>query len=59
MPHSLPPGRQVARVALVGRLSGAGGAALDWIGRPGAPDRPDRAELGGLLVRWPRATLKM
>ncbi|MEU3315900.1 TetR/AcrR family transcriptional regulator [Streptomyces sp. NPDC048387] len=51
--RTLPP---LARLALVGWLSGVEGATLDWTGSPGAGDRPDRAALAGLLVRQLRAT---
>ncbi|MER5732425.1 TetR/AcrR family transcriptional regulator [Streptomyces sp. NPDC002138] len=52
--RALPP---LARLALVGWLSGVEGTTLDWIGTEGEPDRPDRAALGALLVRQLRATL--
>ncbi|MFJ9339257.1 TetR/AcrR family transcriptional regulator [Streptomyces sp. NPDC101733] len=52
--RTVPP---LARLALVGWLSGVEGATLDWIGAPDARDRPDRAALGALLVRQLRATL--
>ncbi|MFG2992013.1 TetR/AcrR family transcriptional regulator [Streptomyces sp. NPDC048257] len=52
--RTLPP---LARLALVGWLSGVEGTTLDWIGGLSAPDQPDRAELAGLLVRQLRATL--
>ncbi|MET9698687.1 TetR/AcrR family transcriptional regulator [Streptomyces sp. NPDC006529] len=52
--RDLPP---LARLALVGWLSGVEGTTLDWIGTEGEPDRPGRAELGALLVRQLRATL--
>ncbi|MFJ3965862.1 TetR/AcrR family transcriptional regulator [Streptomyces sp. NPDC090036] len=52
--RALPP---LARLALVGWLSGVEGATLDWIGALDAPDQPDRAVLGALLVRQLRATL--
>ncbi|MFJ6485623.1 TetR/AcrR family transcriptional regulator [Streptomyces sp. NPDC091682] len=54
--RTLPP---IARLALVGWLSGVEGATLDWIGALGAPDQPDRTELGALLVRQLRATLEV
>ncbi|MFF4450866.1 TetR/AcrR family transcriptional regulator [Streptomyces sp. NPDC001502] len=57
--RTLPP---MARLALVGWLSGVEGTTLDWIGAPSAPDRPeqpDRTELGALLVRQLRATLEV
>ncbi|MGW7332771.1 hypothetical protein ACWGIU_30070 [Streptomyces sp. NPDC054840] len=41
--RTLPP---LARLALVGRLSGVEGTALDRIGGPGAPDQPDRTSSG-------------
>ncbi|MFJ8012438.1 TetR/AcrR family transcriptional regulator [Streptomyces sp. NPDC096339] len=59
--RALPP---MARLALVGWLSGVEGITLEWIGGPGgagatadAPARPGRAEIGALLVRQLRATL--
>ncbi|MEV6952252.1 TetR/AcrR family transcriptional regulator [Streptomyces sp. NPDC051183] len=54
--RSVPP---LARLALVGWLSGVEGITLEWIGAlaAGAPDQPDRTELGALLVRQLRATL--
>ncbi|MEU9163859.1 TetR/AcrR family transcriptional regulator [Streptomyces sp. NPDC048424] len=58
--RSLPP---LARLALVGWLSAVEGITLEWIGGlDGAggsmgAERPDRAELGALLVRQLRATL--
>lgn len=52
--RALPP---VARLALVGWLSGVEGTTLEWIGGLSAPDQPGRAELGALLVRQLRATL--
>ncbi|MFE2286659.1 TetR/AcrR family transcriptional regulator [Streptomyces sp. NPDC059443] len=56
--RTVPP---IARLALVGWLSGVEGCTLDWIGSAddprGGPGRPDRAELGALLVRTLRATL--
>ncbi|KOG55914.1 TetR family transcriptional regulator [Streptomyces virginiae] len=52
--RTLPP---IARLALVGWLSGVEGTTLDWTGALGAPDQPDRAALGALLVRQLRATL--
>ncbi|MFI1649705.1 TetR/AcrR family transcriptional regulator [Streptomyces avidinii] len=52
--RTLPP---IARLALVGWLSGVEGTTLAWIGALGAPDQPGRAELGALLVRQLRATL--
>lgn len=59
----LPP---IARLALVGWLSGVEGTTLEWIGGLGAdggeglagrPGLPGRAELAALLVRQLRATL--
>ncbi|MEV7522996.1 TetR/AcrR family transcriptional regulator [Streptomyces sp. NPDC091371] len=53
----LPP---IARLALVGWLSGVEGTTLEWIGGldgDDAPAQPGRAELGALLVRQLRATL--
>lgn len=47
----------LARLALVGWLSGVEGGTLDWIGSPEVPGRPDRVEVGTLLVRTLRATL--
>ncbi|MFD3550234.1 TetR/AcrR family transcriptional regulator [Streptomyces sp. NPDC058655] len=49
----------VARLALVGWLSGVEGLTLEWIGGPAADraSRPGRAEVGALLVRQLRATL--
>ncbi|MEU7728883.1 TetR/AcrR family transcriptional regulator [Streptomyces sp. NPDC040724] len=58
--RGLPP---VARLALVGWLSSVEGITLEWIGGLGGPGgtevagRPDRAELGAMLVRQLRATL--
>ncbi|WP_371614886.1 TetR/AcrR family transcriptional regulator [Streptomyces sp. NBC_00454] len=64
--RTVPP---LARLALVGWLSGVEGSTLDWIGSAdglpdglpdgplGAPGRPDRAGFGALLVRTLRATL--
>ncbi|MFD3328139.1 TetR/AcrR family transcriptional regulator [Streptomyces sp. NPDC058701] len=68
--RALPP---IARLALVGWLSGVEGITLEWIGGPGGPSgagtpgggsgaapvagQPGRAELGALLVRQLRATL--
>lgn len=68
--RAVPP---IARLALVGWLSGVEGITLEWIGGlggPGAPGgsgspggaapvagQPGRAELGALLVRQLRATL--
>ncbi|MEW1637166.1 TetR/AcrR family transcriptional regulator [Streptomyces sp. NPDC093801] len=52
--RALPP---LARLALVGWLSGVEGATLDWIGSDAGEGRPDRAALAGLLVRQLRATL--
>ncbi|MFD8635539.1 TetR/AcrR family transcriptional regulator [Streptomyces sp. NPDC059533] len=59
--RALPP---IARLALVGWLSGVEGITLEWIGGPGvgtpatdAPARPGRDELGALLARQLRATL--
>ncbi|WP_330329363.1 TetR/AcrR family transcriptional regulator [Streptomyces sp. NBC_00536] len=52
--RAVPP---LARLALVGWLSGVEGTTLDWIGTEGEPDRPDRPALGALLVRQLRATL--
>ncbi|MFI8504401.1 TetR/AcrR family transcriptional regulator [Streptomyces sp. NPDC085524] len=61
--RTLPP---IARLALVGWLSGVEGITLEWIGGPGgggpaadAPARPGRAEIGALLVRQLRATLSV
>ncbi|AWZ05701.1 TetR/AcrR family transcriptional regulator [Streptomyces sp. ICC1] len=52
--RSVPP---LARLALVGWLSGVEGSTLEWIGTPEAAGRPGRAEVGALLVRTLRATL--
>ncbi|MGW7103572.1 TetR/AcrR family transcriptional regulator [Streptomyces sp. NPDC054838] len=55
--RAVPP---VARLALVGWLSGVEGTTLEWIGGLGseaAEGLPGRAELGALLVRQLRATL--
>ncbi|MEV8534133.1 TetR/AcrR family transcriptional regulator [Streptomyces sp. NPDC051211] len=55
--RTVPP---LARLALVGWLSGVEGATLDWIGPPASPEpvgRPDRTAVGELLVRQLRATL--
>ncbi|WP_435056338.1 TetR/AcrR family transcriptional regulator [Streptomyces venezuelae] len=52
----LPP---IARLALVGWLSGVEGTTLDWIGAPDTAGRPDRTRLGALLVRQLRATLEV
>ncbi|MFD7261588.1 TetR/AcrR family transcriptional regulator [Streptomyces sp. NPDC059874] len=60
--RALPP---IARLALVGWLSGVEGTTLEWIGglngggaaAGDAPARPGRDELGALLVRQLRATL--
>ncbi|MFA7768647.1 TetR/AcrR family transcriptional regulator [Streptomyces sp. NPDC048723] len=54
--RTLPP---IARLALVGWLSGVEGTTLDWIGALSAPGQPDRTELGALLVRQLRATLEV
>lgn len=52
--RAVPP---LARLALIGWLSGVEGATLDWIA-PGRPDpAPGREEVGALLVRTLRATL--
>ncbi|MBT2407288.1 MULTISPECIES: TetR/AcrR family transcriptional regulator [unclassified Streptomyces] len=55
---TVPP---IARLALVGWLSGVEGATLEWIGTlaadPTGEEQPDRARLGALLVRQLRATL--
>ncbi|MGW6818396.1 TetR/AcrR family transcriptional regulator [Streptomyces sp. NPDC055005] len=47
----------LARLALVGWLSGVEGIALEWIGALGAEGQPGRAEVAALLVRQLRATL--
>ncbi|MFJ8212166.1 TetR/AcrR family transcriptional regulator [Streptomyces sp. NPDC096033] len=52
--RTVPP---LARLALVGWLSGVEGTTLDWTGSPDAEGRPDRTALAGLLVRQLRATL--
>ncbi|MFF4370005.1 TetR/AcrR family transcriptional regulator [Streptomyces sp. NPDC001594] len=52
--RAVPP---LARLALVGWLSGVEGATLDWTGAPDAEGRPDRATVADLLVRQLRATL--
>ncbi|MFD9337452.1 TetR/AcrR family transcriptional regulator [Streptomyces sp. NPDC060028] len=63
--RTLPP---LARLALVGWLSGVEGITLEWIGAlaagagagaaaAGADGQPDRAQLGALLVRQLRGTL--
>ncbi|MEU9032602.1 TetR/AcrR family transcriptional regulator [Streptomyces sp. NPDC048383] len=52
--RTVPP---LARLALVGWLSGVEGVTLDWIGALGAEGQPDRATVGALLVRQLRATL--
>ncbi|MDA5280663.1 TetR/AcrR family transcriptional regulator [Streptomyces sp. NPDC054904] len=52
--RTVPP---LARLALVGWLSGVEGVTLDWIGALGAEGQPDRAAVGALLVRQLRATL--
>ncbi|QES51144.1 TetR family transcriptional regulator [Streptomyces venezuelae] len=52
--RTLPP---LARLALIGWLSGVEGATLDWIGTLRTPGRPGREELGALFVRQLRATL--
>lgn len=56
--RTVPP---IARLALVGWLSGVEGATLEWIGAlaadPTGEGQPDRALLGALLVRQLRATL--
>ncbi|MGW0394461.1 TetR/AcrR family transcriptional regulator [Streptomyces sp. NPDC003042] len=52
--RAIPP---LARLALVGWLSGVEGSTLDWIGSHAAEGQPDRAALAALLVRQLRATL--
>ncbi|MET9606842.1 TetR/AcrR family transcriptional regulator [Streptomyces sp. NPDC006512] len=52
--RTVPP---LARLALVGWLSGVEGVTLDWIGTPVADGQPGRAAVGALLVRQLRATL--
>ncbi|MFD8983618.1 TetR/AcrR family transcriptional regulator [Streptomyces sp. NPDC059564] len=52
--RTVPP---LARLALLGWLSGVEGTTLDWIGALGGEGQPGRAELGALLVRQLRATL--
>lgn len=63
--REIPP---IARLALIGWLSGVEGSTLDWIaparsaaggdpGDPGRPGHPGRAEVGALLVCTLRATL--
>ncbi|MFI5983030.1 TetR/AcrR family transcriptional regulator [Streptomyces sp. NPDC051555] len=52
--RALPP---LARLALIGWLSGVEGATLEWIGTEGEPDHPDRPTFGALLVRQLRTTL--
>lgn len=52
--RTVPP---LARLALLGWLSGVEGATLDWTGALGGEGQPGRAELGALLVRQLRATL--
>ncbi|WP_405981693.1 TetR/AcrR family transcriptional regulator [Streptomyces sp. NBC_00158] len=54
--REVPP---LARMALVGWLSGVEGATLDWIGAPPGAARPEREELAALLVRQLRATLSV
>ncbi|MEV7546917.1 TetR/AcrR family transcriptional regulator [Streptomyces sp. NPDC089915] len=61
--RTVPP---LARLALVGWLSGVEGTTLDWTGAPegegegegeaGDGGRPDRSAVAGLLVRQLRAT---
>ncbi|MFD8148473.1 TetR/AcrR family transcriptional regulator [Streptomyces sp. NPDC059708] len=55
--RTVPP---LARLALVGWLSGVEGTTLDWTGSPegeaGDGGRPDRSAVAGLLVRQLRAT---
>ncbi|WUC68863.1 TetR/AcrR family transcriptional regulator [Streptomyces sp. NBC_00667] len=58
--RAVPP---IARLALVGWLSGVEGTTLEWVGGLGAdggeglPGLPGREELAALLVRQLRATL--
>ncbi|MEU8463299.1 TetR/AcrR family transcriptional regulator [Streptomyces sp. NPDC029003] len=52
--RKVPP---LARLALVGWLSGVEGTTLDWIGAAAGEEKPGRPELGALLVRQLRATL--
>ncbi|MFF3017976.1 TetR/AcrR family transcriptional regulator [Streptomyces sp. NPDC057939] len=52
--RTVPP---LARLALVGWLSGVEGVTLDWIGALEADGQPDRDAVGALLVRQLRATL--
>ncbi|MDJ0380933.1 TetR/AcrR family transcriptional regulator [Streptomyces sp. G-G2] len=54
--RAVPP---LARLALIGWLSGVEGTTLEWIGTEGEPERPDRPVLGALLVRQLRATLSV